>query len=127
MAIVLSLVSLSALSAEQLPDKNLAGKLSISPSICVVEESDSNCDTMITVAWQSDQATSACLYRDNKKLFCWTDKQQVEENIYVVTNKPLDFAVVNERGEAISNASFQLFTNKPKNMRRKLLSDWSIF
>ena len=102
--------------------------LKITPSVCMVNESDDTCQIELELNWQIETQQDVCLLLKSSPLKCWQQaktgsfvyKADVQfQNVYSLVNR--------KTGEVIIASTVKIQSSNAKAQRRRLRSPWSFF
>ncbi len=103
-------------------------KLTVSPNVCAVQNSQDGCHLDIKLNWQLPTANEVCLSVSGKPLKCWINaatgsfsyKAEVQfQSVYSLVNR--------QTGEVLASATIDVQSANIKAQRRRLRSPWSFF
>ena len=124
-------ISAAAIAILSLPkvanSQNREIELILTPRLCVLEESERECNGAITLHWQAPTALSACLYQEGQTqpLHCW---QQITSGEYILhpnASRSLHFLLTSPDGGVLADSWFQVL--QQQNAHRKRRNPWSFY
>lgn len=123
---LLLLLSFQCLAAENVPERGIE-HFAIKPLACVVQNAGDVCTMMINVRWQATAPITGCLYQGQQSLYCWQDKISGQKMVEISLNNNMLFSLQNEQQQVLASQKIWVNTALPKQFRRRLRADWSVF
>lgn len=101
--------------------------LSVQPKTCVVQTSGDICAVKVNIHWRSLTPLTRCLLKNKQQHQCWYRQHNVSDTLLVDIKNSQNFVLVNEENEILVQEEVKLTTYEPKQYRRRLRADWSLF
>ncbi|WP_448211885.1 DUF3019 domain-containing protein [Colwellia sp. MEBiC06753] len=103
-------------------------KFEILPTTCMTLTPQSKCQMELIINWQHHIPFSGCVVLDKSQLKCWKGQRsgQLVKAVTVDESSKISF-VESKTKQALFEKSINIRYVHPKNQRRRLRSDWSIF
>nr|WP_010131990.1 DUF3019 domain-containing protein [Microbulbifer agarilyticus] len=103
-----------------LPGLAMAAELRATPSMCALDEGESQCSVLVKLAFEADDKARYCLSIIGQgRVRCfWGDNDDLK--VYVSSAGDIHFKVtVNENGQSVANAVLKVAQYQPKRHRRR--------
>ncbi|MCJ8319058.1 MAG: DUF3019 domain-containing protein [Colwellia sp.] len=81
----------------------------------------------IKIKWSSPVPINSCLFQDKSKTICWRNRSKADERIDINIKDDMEFTLMSENNDIYAKQLVRINTSQPKNYRRRLRSDWSLF
>jgi len=125
--IILVLIFLPNISFSQQNKHEIIQQFSVKPLICITTKKNEPCKMTITVNWQATQPINACLFQENKSLFCWKKQKKISEKINIELSNDIRFKLLNDKAQVYAQQNVVINTVAPRSFRRRLRAEWSLF
>lgn len=103
---------------------------SLKPHVCVLAETESECQDRLVVEWKNLQAEniSPCLYQEqaSEPLFCWQKSQFGRTEFNASLAKTTVFELRTEQQQLLAREVFEVIYTR-KNSRHSRRNPWSFF
>lgn len=103
---------------------------SLKPRLCVLAETETQCQDRLVVEWKSLQAedVSLCLYQEQgtEPLFCWQKTQFGRTEFIASVAKTTAFELRGEQQQLLAREVFEVIYTR-KNPRSSRRNPWSFF
>lgn len=121
------LLALNGLTSTQAAAADCLADLcwSVSPQICVTEQTDQACRTVLQVNWLSEQTQNVCLYLAEQQLYCWQPATQGSWQ-QAINWQNADVTLRDMNQQVLLQTQLQVQSRQPAR-RRRLGGPWSIF
>jgi hypothetical protein len=115
------------LSIQVLSEENKQVELSIKPLACIVKNVGESCKMTIIASWQSEYIIDSCLYQGKKNLSCWEKQKVVSQQFNIELSEDMVFSLKDIHGKTFAQQVIHLNTTNPRQYRRRLKAEWSLF
>ena len=114
-------------------------EMTIKPKVCQVNRAGDICEMTINIAWQALLPLDTCLYQqaknqtqtqDKNKTLCWQNTKVADTKLAIKLSENTLFTLEQQTPEVNLVLAQQLISvnsTVPKNYRRRLRADWSLF
>lgn len=116
-------------------------EMTIKPKVCQVNRAGDICEMTINIAWQALLPLDTCLYQraknqsqeqtqDKNKTLCWQNTKAADTKLAIKLSENTLFTLEQQTPEVNLVLAQQLISvnsTVPKNYRRRLRADWSLF
>jgi hypothetical protein len=103
---------------------------SLKPRLCVLAETESQCQDRMVVEWKNLQSEniSLCLYQEQaaEPLFCWRESRTGRTEFSASLAKTTAFELRGEQQQLLAREVFEVIYTR-KNPRRARRNPWSFF
>lgn len=98
------------------------------PTTCMTLTPDSHCQMQVDIQWQQNTEQDTCLLLGDKILKCWHSAQQGSFKQQITLSKTTELLLINKStNQTLGKQTVAVRYVHPKNYRRRLRADWSIF
>jgi len=108
----------------------------IKPSVCVLSESEKNCEDSVDIIWRAKKALSVCLWHDFANaindeqailLNCWSEASEGRHTVNISTETSLIFFLKEDQKESyLVSQTFKVIQDTQR-YRRRHRNPWSFF
>ena len=120
-------------------------EMTIKPKVCQVNQAGDICEMTINIAWQALLPLDTCLYQraksqsqnqsqeqtqDKNKTLCWQNTKAADTKLAIKLSENTLFTLEQQTPDVnlvLAQQFISVNSTVPKNYRRRLRADWSLF